>query len=150
MDATLLSTDGEYPSHTTLKRFFSQCGFRVEIAHDRLEWLDKARSLMPEVVVIDLDASWGGDAAVAAFWSEVGRGARVPAVFVLGNAPPAALARRTGVPPTACFQKPVSMERLLDGVGLAMAQVDLHRRAEQASSTFRRSGRVLDEERCLV
>ena len=42
------------------------------------------------------------------------------------------------------------MERLLDGVGLAMAQVDLHRRAEQTSSTFRRFGRVLDQERCLV
>lgn len=150
MDATLLSTDGEYPSHATLKRFFSQCGFRVEIAHDRLEWLAKARSLAPEVVVIDLDASWGGDAAIATFWSEVGRGVGMPAVFVLGNAPSAALACRTGVPPNACFQKPVPLERLLDGVGLAMAQIDLHRRAKQASPTFRRSGRVLEEERCLV
>ncbi len=57
MDATLLTTDGEFPSHHVLKRFFSRCGFRVEIARGRGEWLSKAHTLEPEVLVIDLDAS---------------------------------------------------------------------------------------------
>lgn len=149
MDATILSTDSAFPSHKTLKRFFTQCGFHVEIAHDRLQWLAKARSLMPEVVVIDLDASWGGDAAVATFWSQVHRGAGVPAVFVLGNAPSVALARRTGISRSACFQKPVAMERLLDGVGLAMARIDLNRRTGQAKSRHRRPVQPGRMERCL-
>lgn len=143
MDATILGTDGEFPSHHALKRFFSQCGFRVEIARDRWQWLTKARRLAPEVVIIDLDASWGGDAAVAAFRSEMGRRAEKPALFIIGNAPPAALARRTGVPPGACFQKPVPLEDLLDHVGLAIAQLDLHRRTG-------RSGRRMAEDRCLL
>lgn len=149
MDATILTTDGEFPSHKTLKRFFSQCGFRVETAHDRLQWLAKARSLAPEVVVIDLDASWGGDAAVAALRSEIARGAKVPAVFIVGNAPVEALARRTGVPSSACFQKPVAMESLLDGVGLAMAQFDMQRRTGQPRPRYRPI-RPIQSERCLV
>ncbi len=150
MDATILSTGGEFPSHRALKRFFSQCGFRVEVAHNRSDWLVKARRLAPEVVVIDLDATWGGDAAVAAFWLEMGRGAETPAVFILGNAPPAALARRTGVAAHACFQKPVPMERLLDGVGLAMAQADLNRRVGRARPARRQPAPATRPQRCLV
>ena len=138
MDATLLTTDSEFPSHHVLKRFFSRCGFRVEMARSRGEWLLKAHALEPEVAVIDLDASWGGDAAVAAWWSELAPDAESPAVFILGNAPPKALARRTGMPSSACFQKPVAMERLLDRVGLAMAQLDLHRRTGPPRTGFRR------------
>ncbi len=150
MDATILTTDGEFPSHKTLECFFSRCGFRVEIACSPDEWLQKARKLAPEVVVIDLDASWGGDAAVAALRSEVARGAEIPAVFILGNAPSEALARRTGVPASACFQKPVSMEALLDGVGLAMAQVDMQRRTGRPRPRFGRPTQPIRMEHCLV
>lgn len=150
MDATILSTDTEFPSHHALKRFFSECGFRVDVARSRGEWLIKNRTLLPEVLLVDLDASWGGDAAVAAFWSEIGRRADVPAVFILGNAPPDALARRTGFPATSCFQKPVSMERLLDRVGLAIALADLWHRTGQAHPARFPSDRVNDKQRCLV
>ncbi len=134
MDATLLTTGSEFPSDRVVKDFFTRCGFRVEIALNQAEWLAKTRKLSPEIVVVDLDASWGGDAAVSAFWSELARGATAPALFVLGNAPPSALSRRTGLPPSVCFQKPAPMERLLDAVGLAMAQFDLHRRTGFARS----------------
>ncbi len=150
MDATLLTTDGEFPSHQFVKRFFSECGFRVEIARSHGEWLLKARRLDPDIVIIDLDASWGGDAAVAALWSEVVRGAEIPAVFILGNAPAEALARRTAVPTSACFQKPVSMEALLDGVGLAMAQVDMQRRTGRARLRVGRPAQPNWMEHCLV
>ncbi|GEM_PF-3788287 len=138
MDATLLTTDSEFPSFPLLKRFFSRCGFRVEMARSRGEWLRKAHTLDPEVLIIDLDASWGGDAAVAGWRSEIARGAAGPAVFILGNAPPKALARRTGIPPWACFQKPVAMEALLDAVGLVMAQRDLQRRTVSPQPPSRR------------
>ncbi len=141
MDATLLTTDSEFPSDRVLKGFFTWCGFRVEIAHNQVEWLAKTRTLAPEIVFVDLDASWGGDAAVSAFWSEAARGATVPALFVLGNAPPRALSRRTGLPPCVCFQKPAPMERMLDAVGLAMAQFDLHRRTGFAQSMGRQTSR---------
>ncbi len=149
MDATLLTTDGEFPSPHVLKRFFSRCGFRVEMAGSRVEWLSKARTLEPEVLVIDLDASWGGDAAVAAWRSELAPNANSPAVFILGNAPPKALARRTGMPPASCFQKPVAMEALLDGVGLAMAQLDLQRRTGPTWPRSRHSTQLSGRERCL-
>ncbi len=148
MDATLLTTDGEFPSHHFLKRFFSECGFRVEIARSHGEWLLKARRLDPDIVIIDLDASWGGDAAVAAYWSEVARGASLPGVFIVGNAPAVALARRTGVPSSACFQKPVALECLLEGVGLIMAQLDMQRRTGQTRSRHRRPAQPIRKECC--
>ncbi len=150
MDATLLSTDGEWPSHNILKRFFAQCGFRVEVAHDRLEWLTKARSLAPEVLVIDLDASWGGDAAVRALRTGMRGGFAVPAVFVIGNAPPDALARRTGVPGPFCFQKPVAMDSLLDRIGLTVAMIDLLRKTGQPRPRRRPPNQPTNRELCLV
>ena len=127
MDATLLVADGQSPSRGALERFFSACGFRVQTAHDALEWLGMVRSLHPDVVVADVDTPRGGAAAVVAFLRETGSESDVPAVLVVGNAPPEVLSQRTGVPESSCFQEPLRMESLLDRVGLAMALTDLRR-----------------------
>ena len=128
MNATLLRVDGASPPDETLTRFFAQCGFRVEIARNRTEWLTKARLLEPDLVVVDLDAGERGEDAVAAYSPDVRRGFELPTVFVLGTASAEALSERTGVPAESCFQKPVPTEILLDHIGLIVALMDLLRR----------------------
>ena len=140
MDARLLVADGQSPSRGALERFFSQCGFRVETAHDALECLSMVRSLQPDVLVADLEMPWGGAAAVAAFLREACSESGVPAVLVVGNAPREVLSQRTGVPESSCFQEPLRMESLLDRVGLAMALIDLRR-----NWPLRSSGRRLPQ-----
>jgi len=127
MDARLVIADSEPASRGALERFFSGCGFRVETAGDGLECLDKVRSLKPHVLVADLETPWGGAAAVAAFLHESCYEFEIPAILVTGRAPPEVLAQRTGVPESSCFQKPLSMDGLLDRVGLAIALIDLRR-----------------------
>lgn len=127
MDATLLVADGHAPSRTRLKQFFSRCGFRVATACDGLECLEKVRSLEPDVLVADFEMPWGGAAAVLAFLHESCFEFEIPAVLVVGDAPRRTLSRRTGLPEAACFEKPLPMEKLLDGVGLAVALIDLRR-----------------------
>ncbi len=128
MKATLLRTDGGSPSPDALTRFFSHCGFCVETARSRREWLAKVQSLEPEVALVDLDVPWGCHDAAAALSPAVRRGFALPAVFVVGTAPAETLSRLTGVPLDACFQKPLQTENLLDRVGLAVALIDLLRR----------------------
>jgi two-component system response regulator AtoC len=127
MDATLLLCDYQSPSRDAVERFFSQCGFRVETAHDGLECLNKVRSLEPDVLVADLETPWGGAAAVVAFLHESCFEFEIPVVLIVGNSPPQILSQRTNVPESLCFQKPLRMENLLDRVGLAIAVIDLRR-----------------------
>ncbi len=149
MDATLLLCDHQSASRDALKRFFSRCGFRVETACDGWECLNIVRSLQPDVLVIDSGAPRGGAAAVLAFLHESCFEFEMPFVLVVGNAPPATLSQRTGVPESSCFQKPLPSERLLDRVGLAIALIDL-RDSRQRRFPAAPLGRPRQAEPCLV
>lgn len=149
MDATLLLCDRRSPSRDALERFFSRCGFRVETAHDRLECLNKVRSLQPDVLVTDFQTPWGGAAAVVAFLYQSCFEFETPVVLIVGNAPPRILSRRTGVPESFCFQKPLRMESLLDCVGLAIALIDLRRNGQRRFHGHR-PGRPDEAETCLT
>jgi len=138
MDATLLIADAQPTSREALGRFFTGCGFRMETAGDGLECLNKVKSLKPDVLVADLDAPWGGAAAVVAFLQESCFDCEMPAVLVIGNAAPQVLSERTGVPQSSCFEKPLRMERLLDRVGLAIALIDLRRDGKTPAKSRRR------------
>jgi CheY-like chemotaxis protein len=149
MAATLLVCGSESPSRDKLERFFSQCGFRVRTAHDGLDCLEKVRLLQPEVLVADVDTPWDVADEVMTFLHQDGFGSETPFVFVVGDATPRILARLTGVPEASCFQKPLQMERLLDRVGLAFAQVDL-RRKEDGPAPGQNVAHFEDVESCLV
>lgn len=74
----------------------------------------------------------------------------IPAVLIVGSAPPAVLSQWTGVPRSSCFQKPLRMERLLDQVGLTMALIDL-RSSGDGRLNRRRAGRPDEEaEACFL
>lgn len=149
MDATLLVADGESPSRDALERFFLGCGFRVETAGDGLECLNKLRSLQPDVLVADLDTPWGGAAAIMGFLHESCYEFKIPAILIVGHAPPEILSQRVGVPESSCFQKPLRMESLLDRVGLAVALLDLRRNGRRRFNG-RPLGRPDEAEPCLV
>jgi CheY-like chemotaxis protein len=137
MDATLLIAGDPSASRETMERFFADCGFRVEVAGDGLECLDKVRSSKPDVLVVDLETPWGGAGGVVAFLHESCCEFDVPAILIVGREPSRVIAERTGVPESACFQEPLRMETLLDRVGLAVALIDLRRN----ETTRRRNGR---------
>lgn len=149
MDATLLLCDHQSPSRDALERFFFWCGFRVKIAHDGLECLNKVRSLQPDVLVTDFETPWGGAAAVVAFLRESSFEFEIPVVVIVGNAPPPILSQGTGVPASFCFQKPLRMESLLDRVGLAIALVDLRRNGQRWFHDHR-PGRLDKTKTCLA
>jgi DNA-binding NtrC family response regulator len=149
MGATLLIADGESPSRDALAGFFAQCGFQVEIACDGLECLFGVRALEPDVLVVDCELPWGGAAAIVAFLNETHFEFEMPAVLVVGHASPAVLSGKTGVPESACFQKPVATERLLDWVGLAVALVYLRGNGEPPPDR-RRLGHPHAEKTCLA
>jgi hypothetical protein len=46
-------------------------------------------------------------------------------ILIVGHAHPEALSQATRESRSSCFQKPLQMERLLNRVGLAMAQIDM-------------------------
>jgi DNA-binding NtrC family response regulator len=149
MDATLLIADIQSPSRDALEDHLTRCGFRLEGAGDGLDCLAKVRALEPEVLVIDWELPWGGAAAVVAFLNEIHFEFEMPTVLVIGNAPPEVLSERTGVPHSSCFPKPVQMDRLLDEVGLAMAQIDLRTNGEASPSRLRLS-HPCEKETCLI
>ena len=144
MDARVVIADAPSPSRHRMAHLLHQSGFHVETASDALECLGKLRWLEPEILVVGLELSWGGAAAVVAFLNESHFELRIPTIIVVGDAPPAVLARRTGVPLSACFQKPLRLELLLDRVGLAMARIDL-RKQERLHSPAPVSGQRKDE-----
>lgn len=125
MHATILIADGWRPSRNLLASCFCQSGFHVELASDGLECLISLREQCPELVLVDLDSTWGGAPAVAAFLRRATRRLRMPITIVVANEDPEVAAKRTGLPQSCCFRKPVSVEGLLDQVGLVMALIDL-------------------------
>lgn len=127
MDATLLLADGDSKSRSAMKRFFSDCGFHVETASTALECLGKVWSLKPEILAVDADLPGGGAAGVTAFLKKKHPGFEPPVLIIIGDAPPESLSRWTGVPRCFCVQNQTEKDRLLDGVGLAAALVDLRR-----------------------
>ncbi|MBN2296020.1 MAG: hypothetical protein JXM70_26545 [Pirellulales bacterium] len=127
MDATLLIYDVKSLSRDALESLFLGCGFRVETAGDGLECMDKLRSLHPDLLMADMEAPWGGAAAVVAFLHESCFEFDMPDILVLGNVSPKILSQRTGVPEPSCFQRPLHMEKMLDRVGLTVALLGLNR-----------------------
>lgn len=112
-------------SRDAMDDFFSQHGFQVETACDGLECLGKVRSLKPYALVVDWDLPWGGAAAVLAFLKETHCQLEMPAILVVGDAPPTVRSQRSAVPRSSCFRTPVPMDSLLDRVELAAARIDL-------------------------
>jgi two-component system nitrogen regulation response regulator NtrX len=127
MDATLLIADADAQRRDAFRRFFSQCGFRVATAADGLDCLAKLRAIEPDVLIAEADMPWGGAAGVVAMLQEDHDWSNVPAVMIVGSAPPEVLGERTGVPARSCFQQPVAIKRLLDRVCLAIAFGDPRR-----------------------
>ena len=71
------------------------------------------------------------------------------AILVVGDAPPLVLSDQTGVADSSCLQKPISIERRLDRVGLTTSQLDL-RRIGGSPSDRCRPGRPDEEAARLV
>jgi hypothetical protein len=107
------------------------------------------KKLQPDVLVAGFETVERDASAVTWLLHEIGCESEMPAVLIVGNAPPRVLSRHTGVPKSFCLQKPLRMEGLLDRVGLAFAQIDL-RRNQQRPFHDRRVAHSEDAETCLA
>ena len=125
MHATILIVDGWPASRSLLASCFCQSGFHVKVADNGLDCLIALQERCPQLLLVDLDSTWGGAPAVAAFFRGAAGRVEMPITVLLASESPDVTSRRTGVPESCCFQKPVSLEGLLDQVGLAVALIDL-------------------------
>jgi len=92
---------------------------RLRESRQRNIWLillDQLKSVVILIMVI---------AAVLAYLHATFFEFRLPAVLIIGHAPPDAMSRATHTYRSCCFQKPLHLKAVLDRVGLAMAQIDM-------------------------
>src|SRR5262249_29864893 len=70
MRQRLLIAESDAELCNIYQKFLAKCGFDVETASDGLNCLEKLRQVMPEVLVLDRELSWGGGDGVLAWLRE--------------------------------------------------------------------------------
>jgi DNA-binding response OmpR family regulator len=102
-------------------RFAAECGYEVETASDGLSCVEKLRQFKPEVLVLDLELTWGGGDGVLAWLRE--RKGSLDVRVVLTAVPEGSEAIPGDLePPIVGFlPKPFLLVQLLDQVRSALA-----------------------------
>jgi DNA-binding response OmpR family regulator len=123
MQRTIFFGNADAQWRNVCERLFSASGFHVASGQDGLTCVAKLRTLMPDVIVVELEMPWGGGDGVVAWLREQSAPWTMPLVFVSGRASPETLSRRTGVPSTYCLQEPLAPTALLEAVCCALSPV---------------------------
>jgi DNA-binding response OmpR family regulator len=113
------------------QRFLSKRGYLAETAADGLDCLKKARTLKPDVLVLDLELHWGGGDGVLAWLREESALSTVAVILTASGAAPQHLIEDVETPVVKFLPKPFALADLLESVRAAVAE----RRNETFHST---------------
>jgi len=109
----VLIADGEKEFLELERRFLSQCGHDVLIAHDALECASILRGSNPLVVVLDSELLWGGADGVIAMMLEDPRLSQTSVILVADADPRAAYEDTMEWMAVGWIRKPYGMGELL-------------------------------------
>jgi DNA-binding NtrC family response regulator len=113
--------DRDAKTHEACGRLFADYDFDAHTADGGVECVTLVRDIEPSLLVLDVDALWGGVDGVLDCLDYDSSKPVLPLVVVTGREPPDALSDRTGVPRAQCLQKPLRYLALAEGI-LAAAE----------------------------
>lgn len=108
--------DRDPKTQETCGRLCTDYDVDAHTADGGVECLTLLRDLEPSLLVLDVDALWGGVDGVLDCMDYDSSRPVLPLVVVTGNEPPEVLSERTGVPRDQCLQKPLRYLALAEGI----------------------------------
>lgn len=117
--------DANKSDQTQCARLLRDMGFDVRIVENALDCDWAARTQNPAMIVISVDALWGGVDGIRDCLHERCGDEPVPLLLVMGPAPIEVLSRTSLIPATQCLQKPLSSVSVAQAIGTSwLSEVD--------------------------
>jgi DNA-binding response OmpR family regulator len=122
MKPLLLLAEGDSELRDLYSSFLRQRAYDVAVAETGLDCLQQLRQASPDVLVLDLDLTWGGGDGILGWLREEHVGRAVPVILTATVVRPFSGAQAADPPVVGYLAKPFTLASLEDCVRAALAK----------------------------